>query len=55
MCGHFMQEIKNVIFDSLHFYDTFIGECYWQKVYYSDLSCHWFLLVDKKVNISRVL
>ena len=31
MCGHFMQEIKNVIFDSLHFYDNFIGECYWQK------------------------
>lgn len=37
MCGHFMQEIKNVIFDIWHFYVNFIGECYWQKVYYSDL------------------
>lgn len=33
VCGHFMQEIKNVIFDNLHFYGNFIGECYWQNYF----------------------
>lgn len=31
MCGPFIQEIKNVIINSLHFYDNIFGGYYWQK------------------------
>lgn len=49
MFGHFVQEIKNFIFASLHFYDNSIGECYWQKIYYCDLPFVVdFLRIDNK-------
>ena len=49
MCGHFIQEIKNVIISSLHFHDNFFGGCYWQK-HTIGISFCWFLIIDKKVS-----